>query len=80
MRERKAAEKARLDAEIARDEARAEGVRPRGQQQVVLGKGAAALRTRQLGLATNTYTSFEADEPKRFKSGVQVEKPPTFLK
>jgi hypothetical protein len=43
--------------------------------KVVLGKKAASLRLRQIGLAVNTFTSFEADPPKTFTSGVEVTKP-----
>ncbi|CAD7970646.1 unnamed protein product [Amoebophrya sp. A25] len=43
--------------------------------KVLLDKPCEALRQRLVGLATNTYTSFEADEPKKLKSGEQVEKP-----
>ncbi|CAD7933453.1 unnamed protein product [Amoebophrya sp. A120] len=48
--------------------------------KVLLKKPVTALRQRLVGLATNTYTSFEADEPKKLKSGESVEKPdPTSL-
>lgn len=43
--------------------------------KVVLKKPATSMRTRLIGLAVNNYTSFEADEPKVFKSGTLVEKP-----
>eukprot|EP00927_Polykrikos_kofoidii_P038265 TRINITY_DN3258_c1_g2_i1.p1 TRINITY_DN3258_c1_g2~~TRINITY_DN3258_c1_g2_i1.p1 ORF type:complete len:1214 (-),score=274.92 TRINITY_DN3258_c1_g2_i1:140-3322(-) len=37
--------------------------------KLVQAKDANSLRTRQIGLAVNTYTSFEANEPKFFVSG-----------
>jgi ubiquitin-activating enzyme E1 len=43
--------------------------------KVVLGKKAAGLRVRQIGLAVNTFTSFEAEPPKTFSSGTEVIKP-----
>eukprot|EP00933_Yihiella_yeosuensis_P028770 TRINITY_DN22588_c0_g1_i2.p1 TRINITY_DN22588_c0_g1~~TRINITY_DN22588_c0_g1_i2.p1 ORF type:complete len:1213 (+),score=350.78 TRINITY_DN22588_c0_g1_i2:70-3708(+) len=43
--------------------------------KLVMGKDAGAFRTRQIGLAVNTYTSFEAQEPKTFSSGVEKKVP-----
>jgi len=43
--------------------------------KLVLDKPVGALRTRQVGLAVNTYTSFETNEPKFFSSGIE-KKPP----
>jgi len=43
--------------------------------KLVMGKDAGAFRTRQVGLAVNTYTSFEAQEPKTFSSGVEKKVP-----
>jgi len=41
----------------------------------VLGKSTEDLRTRQVGLAVNTFTSFEANPPKTLSSGVEEKKP-----
>lgn len=43
--------------------------------KMVMGKPVEAYRQRLIGLAVNQYTSFEADPPKVFVSGVSVEKP-----
>lgn len=43
--------------------------------KLLLGKGTEGFRTRQVGLAVNTYTSFEAQEPKTFASGVEKKVP-----
>jgi len=43
--------------------------------KLVQGKPVEAFRTRQVGLAVNTYTSFEAQGPKAFKSGVEKKVP-----
>jgi len=43
--------------------------------KVVLGKPVEAFRTRQIGLAVNTYTSFEAEPPKKYASGVEKKVP-----
>lgn len=43
--------------------------------KVVLGKPVEAFRTRQIGLAVNTYTSFEAQGPKTYSSGVEKKVP-----
>eukprot|EP00928_Gymnodinium_smaydae_P022421 TRINITY_DN1883_c0_g3_i1.p1 TRINITY_DN1883_c0_g3~~TRINITY_DN1883_c0_g3_i1.p1 ORF type:complete len:1218 (-),score=364.25 TRINITY_DN1883_c0_g3_i1:368-3628(-) len=40
-----------------------------------LGKGTEDLRTRQVGLAVNTFTSFEANPPKMLRSGKEEKKP-----
>jgi len=43
--------------------------------KLVLKKPVTAFRQRLIGLAANTYTSFEADPPKTFTSGETIEKP-----
>eukprot|EP00440_Ansanella_granifera_P062493 gb/GFBE01067762.1/.p1 GENE.gb/GFBE01067762.1/~~gb/GFBE01067762.1/.p1 ORF type:complete len:1255 (+),score=364.10 gb/GFBE01067762.1/:1-3765(+) len=43
--------------------------------KLVSGCGTEGFRTRQIGLAVNTYTSFEAQEPKTFTSGVEKKVP-----
>lgn len=43
--------------------------------KTVLGKPVEAFRTRQIGLAVNTYTSFEANPPKTFSSGTEKKVP-----
>jgi ubiquitin-activating enzyme E1 len=43
--------------------------------KVALGMDADGLRNRQIGLAVNNFTAFEADPPKMFTSGVEVIKP-----
>jgi len=43
--------------------------------KIVLGKKVEAFRTRQVGLAVNTYTSFEAEPPKSYSSGVEKKVP-----
>jgi ubiquitin-activating enzyme E1 len=43
--------------------------------KVALGMDADSLRNRQIGLAVNNFTAFEADPPKTFTSGVEVIKP-----
>jgi ubiquitin-activating enzyme E1 len=43
--------------------------------KVVQGFKADKLRQRLIGLAVNNYTSFEADPPKKLKSGETVTKP-----
>jgi len=43
--------------------------------KIVLGKPLTAFRTRQVGLAVNTYTSFEAQEPKSLTSGSEKKVP-----
>lgn len=39
--------------------------------KIAMGKDAGCMRTRQVGLAVNTYTSFEANEPKYYTSGIE---------
>lgn len=43
--------------------------------KTVMGKDVEAFRTRQIGLAGNTYTSFEAQGPKLYSSGVEKKVP-----
>jgi len=43
--------------------------------KLVMGKPLEAFRTRQVGLAVNTYTSFEAQGPKEYTSGVEKKVP-----
>eukprot|EP00931_Biecheleriopsis_adriatica_P102120 TRINITY_DN77144_c0_g1_i1.p1 TRINITY_DN77144_c0_g1~~TRINITY_DN77144_c0_g1_i1.p1 ORF type:complete len:1235 (-),score=272.66 TRINITY_DN77144_c0_g1_i1:72-3620(-) len=43
--------------------------------KLLMGKNTETFRTRQVGLAVNTYTSFEAQEPKLFSSGVDKKVP-----
>eukprot|EP00932_Pfiesteria_piscicida_P015442 SRR837773.2760.p1 GENE.SRR837773.2760~~SRR837773.2760.p1 ORF type:complete len:800 (+),score=407.98 SRR837773.2760:212-2401(+) len=41
----------------------------------VMDKPTESFRTRQIGLAVNTYTSFEAEPPKKYSSGVEKKVP-----
>ncbi|CAL1162502.1 unnamed protein product [Cladocopium goreaui] len=43
--------------------------------KLLQGKNTDGFRTRQIGLAVNTYTSFEAQEPRSFSSGVEKKVP-----
>ncbi|CAK9034555.1 unnamed protein product [Durusdinium trenchii] len=43
--------------------------------KLLQGKKTEGFRTRQIGLAMNTYTSFEAQEPRSFSSGVEKKVP-----
>jgi len=43
--------------------------------KIVMGKGADDMRTRQIGLAVNTFTSFSPNEPVMFASGEEHKKP-----
>lgn len=43
--------------------------------KIALGKESSTLRTRQIGLAVNTFTSFETQEPIRHASGSESKKP-----
>jgi len=43
--------------------------------KIVMGKGADDMRTRQIGLAVNTFTSFSPNEPVMFTSGEEHKKP-----